>query len=66
MHGSNVEELFVSGTQKLNRLPPSTNCFIVIFFFFKKSVFYPIHLALTCSRDVFIYCVAIRVRLPDF
>lgn len=44
--------------------PPSTNCFIVNFL--KKSVFYPIHLALTCSRDVFIYCVAIRVRLPDF
>lgn len=64
MHGSNVEELFVSGTQKLNRFPPSTNCFIVNFFL--KSVFYPIHLALTCSRDVFIYCVAIRVRLPDF
>lgn len=33
MHGSNVEELFVSGTQKLNRFPPpSTNCFIVNFF----------------------------------
>lgn len=46
--------------------PPPPLLIVLSWILKKKSVFYPIHLALTCSRDVFIYCVATRVRLPDF
>lgn len=51
MHGSNVEELFVSGTQKLNKFFP-TNCFIVIKKICYVSNPFSAFLLVTCSLIV--------------